>query len=165
MGETADQTRNEIVKLRAEMSGKVIELRRAAQRPIRIAKTVAIGAVAVVVVGGLAMVVVGARRRAERKSLRGQLKMAAAAAANPEKTSKEARAAVDKTLETTRAKLRDELREELKKELKDQRPLHEKVLTTAIRSAATAAVPIVLKQLEGRTGFGDGARAKTKAAR
>lgn len=164
MGETADQTREEIVKLRAEMSGKVVELRQAAQRPIRIAKTVAICAVAVVVVGGVAMVVISARRRAERKSLRGHLKMATEAAANPDKAAKQVKATVDKTVEKTKAKLRDELREELKKELKDERPLHEKVLTTALKSAATAAVPIVLKQLEGRTGFGDKASAKAAAA-
>jgi hypothetical protein len=163
MGETTDQTRDEIVKLRAEMSGKVVELRKAAERPIRIAKTVAIGAVAVVVVGGLAMVVVGARRRAERKSLRGQLKRAAEAAADPGKAAKQAASTVDKTLQKSRAKLRDEVREELKKELRDQRPLHEKVLTTALRSAATAAVPIVLKELQGRAGSGGGASAKTRA--
>jgi flagellar biosynthesis/type III secretory pathway M-ring protein FliF/YscJ len=154
MGETADQTREEIVKLRAEMSGKVVELRQAAQRPIRIAKMVAICAVAVVVVGGVAMVVISARRRAERKSLRGQLKMATDAAANPDKTAKQVKATVDKTIDKTRAKLRDELREELKKELRDERPLHERVLTTALKSAATAAVPIVLKQLESRTAAG-----------
>jgi hypothetical protein len=159
MGETADQTRDEIVKLRAEMSGRVVELRKAAERPIRIAKTVAIGAVAVVVVGGLAMVVVGARRRAERKSLRGQLKRAAKAAADPGKAAKQAASTVDKTLQKSRAKLR----EELKKELQDQRPLHEKVLTTALKSAASAAVPIVLKQLEGRAGSGGSANAKTRA--
>src|SRR6202022_929319 len=102
---------------------------------------------------------------AERRSLRGQLKMATTAVASTDKTSRHVKANVDKTVEKTRAKLRDELREELKKELKDQRPLHEKVLTTAIRSAATAAGPIVLKQTEGRTGFGAGARAKKKAAR
>jgi hypothetical protein len=163
MGETADQTRDEIVKLRAEMSARVVELRQAAQRPMRIAKTVAIGAVAVVVVGGLAMVVVGARRRAERRSLRHQLKMAAGAATDPGKAGKQAKAAVDKTIEKTRAKLREEVREELKKELNDQRPLHEKVLTTALRSAASAAVPIVLKQLETRSGFGERASARTKA--
>jgi hypothetical protein len=153
MGETADQTRKEIVALRAEMSSKVVELRQAAERPIRIAKTVAIGAVALVVVGGVALVVIGARRRAERRSLRGQLRSATKAAINPQKTAKKAKAAVDQV----RAKLREELREELKKELKDQRPLHERVLSTAVKSAATAAVPIVLKQLESRAWFRDGA--------
>ena len=41
MGDSANQTRDEIVRLRAEMTGKVIELRKATERPIRIAKTVA----------------------------------------------------------------------------------------------------------------------------
>jgi hypothetical protein len=121
---------------------------------------VAMVAVAVVVVGGLAMVVVGARRRAEHRSLRRQLKMAAGAVADPDKTAKQAKAAIDKGLDKTRAKLREELR----KELKDQRPLHEKVLTTALKSAASAAVPIVLKQLESRTGFGDSTSARNRPA-
>ncbi len=164
MGETADQTRKEIVALRGEMSAKVVELRRAAERPIRIARTVAIGAVAVVVVGGLAMVVIGARRRAERKSLRGQLKRATEAAANPIATATKAKDSVDKKVEKTRDKIRQELREELKKELQDQRPLHEKVLSTAVRSVAAAAVPIVIKQLEGRAGFGESATGKSKPA-
>jgi hypothetical protein len=116
------------------------------------------------VVGGLAMVVVGARRRAEHRSLMRQLKMAAGAVVDPDKTAKQAKAAVDKSLDKTRAKLRDELREELRKELKDQRPLHEKVLTTALKSAASAAVPIVLKQLESRTGFGDSTSARNRPA-
>jgi hypothetical protein len=150
MGDSANQTRDEIVRLRAEMTGKVIELRKATERPLRIAKTVAVGTAVVVVVGGVAVVVIGARHRAERKSLKRRMAKAVDAAASPGKTVKQAARAVDKSIEKTREKLRDELREELRKELKVEPPLRQRILTSALRSAAGAAVPIVLKQLEQR---------------
>ena len=164
MGETADQTRDEIVRLRAEMSAKVVELRRATERPIRIAKTVAMGALAVVVVGGVAMVVVGARRRAERRSLKGRVKALSEAAGHPEKAARQVKGTVEKKVEQSKTKLRQELREELKKELKDQRPLHEKVISGALAATASAAVPIILKKLEEKTGMANGVAAKTKDA-
>ena len=133
------------------MTGKVVGLRRATERPLRIAKTVAVGAAVVVVVGGVAMVVVAARHRAERRSLKRRLSRAVDAAAHPVQTTQEAARAVDKSLEEARQKLRAELRAELKKELgKDERPMRERVLSSALRSVASAAVPIVIKQLEQR---------------
>ena len=161
MGETADQTRDEIVRLRAGMTEKVIELRRAADRPIRIAKRVAIGAAAVVVVGGVAVVVMSVRRRAERRGLRGRVKILTEAAANPEKAARKVADSVDKRVEQSRTKLREELREELKKELKDQRPMRERVLSATIQSAASAAMPILIKKLEEKTGTTAGARSKS----
>jgi hypothetical protein len=168
MGETADQTRDEIVRLRAEMSAKVIELRRATQQPIRIAKTVAVGAVAVVVVGSVVMVVMSARRRAERRSMKRRLKAISEAAAHPQKAVGQVKAGAEKKVEQSKAKLRQELREELKKELKDQRPLHERVITGALSATASAAVPIILKKLEERTGLSgtsNGVAGKTMGSR
>ena len=165
MGETTDQTRDEIVKLRAEMSGKVVELRRAAERPLRIARTVAMGAVAVVVVGGVAMAIMSVRRRAERRSIKGRVKALTEAAANPEKAARQVKGTVEKKVEQSKAKLRQELREELKKELKDKRPLHEKVISGALAATASAAVPIILKKLEERTGMSNGVIGKTRESR
>ncbi len=97
------------------MTGKVVGLRRATERPLRIAKTVAVGAAVVVVVGGVAMVVVAARHRAERRSLKRRLSRAVDAAAHPVQTTQEAAR-----------------------------------LSSALKSVASAAVPIVIKQLEQR---------------
>jgi len=164
VGDSANQTRDEIIRLRTEMTGKVVGLRQATERPLRIAKTVAVGAAVVVVVGGVAMVVVAARHRAERRSLKRRFSQAIDAAASPLKTTKEAAHALDRSLEDAREKLRAELREELKKELaKDERPLGQRVLTTALRSAASAAVPIVIKQLEQRMSQPGAGNGKPKA--
>jgi hypothetical protein len=142
------------------MSARVVELRRAAERPIRIAKTVAVGAAALVVVGGVAMVVMGVRRRAERRSMKGRLK-AVSEAAHPEKATKQGPGSVEKDAEQSRAKLR----EELKKELKDQRPLYEKVIAGALSATASAAVPILIKKLEERSGGSNGVAAKARDSR
>jgi hypothetical protein len=147
MGENADQTRDEIVKLRQEMSQKIAGLRKAAERPVRLAKIAAAGTVAVIVVGGVALVVLRARRRAEERSLRGRAKLAADAVSHPQKTAKEARKAADEV----RDRLRGELRKQVTGQAKDTRPLHERILTTAAKSAASAAVPIVLQKLQERT--------------
>jgi hypothetical protein len=165
MGNSANQTRDEIVRLRAEMTGKVIQLRKATERPIRIAKTVAIGAVAVVVVGGVAIVVIGARHRAERKSLKRRMATVGQAAASPGRTAREAAKAIDKGIGESREKLRTELREELLKELKEEHPARERLLKSALRSAAGVAVPIVIKQLEQRMKAGpNGAGGAAKPA-
>jgi hypothetical protein len=140
------------------MSAKVVELRRAAERPIRIAKTVAVVAVAVVAVGSVAMVVRSARRRAEHRSMKGRLKAISEAAANPEKAARQVKGSVEKKVQQSR----DKLREELKKELKDQRPLHEKVISGALAATASAAVPIIIKKLEERVGMTNGVAGKTK---
>ena len=68
------------------------------------------------------------------------------------------------TVRPRREKLRAELREELKKELKEKRPMRERILTTALRSAASAAVPIVLKQLEQRMSAGPNGKSGKGAA-
>jgi flavin-dependent dehydrogenase len=72
------------------------------------------------------------------------------AATSPAKAARSAAQAIDKSLEEARGKLRAELREELKKELRPEHPVREKLLTTALRSAAGVALPIVIKQLEER---------------
>ncbi|HXA43745.1 MAG TPA: hypothetical protein VNV65_12630 [Candidatus Solibacter sp.] len=137
------------------MTDKVVGLRKATERPLRIAKTVAVGAAVVVVVGGVAMVVVTARHRAERRSLKRRLGRAVEAAATPLKTTKEAAQAIEKTLAGERQKLRAELREELKHELsKDERTMRQRVISSALKSVASAAVPIVIKQLEQRMSAG-----------
>jgi hypothetical protein len=132
------------------MSRKIASLRKAAERPVRIAKMVAVGTVVVVVVGGSALLVAGARRRAQARTLKGRAKSVVQAVAEPEKTVKMARRVAEKTAGETRERLREEVRKQLEKELKESRPLHEKILTTAARSAATAAVPIVLRKLQER---------------
>jgi hypothetical protein len=110
MGETADKTRSEIVQLRAEMSEKVVDLRRAAERPVRMAKVAAAGAAALVVVVGAAMLVRRARQRQASEHLQ--------------------------------ARVRSDVPKET------HRPLHEKVLESAARAAATAAVGYALKSLQ-----------------
>ena len=136
------------------MTDKVVALRKATERPIRVAKMVAVGTAAVVVVGGVAIVVVGARHRAERKSLKKRMAAVGDAAASPGKTARQAVKALDRSLEETREKLRAELREELRKELqidaKAEPSSRQKMLTAALRSAAGVAVPIIIKQLEQR---------------
>jgi hypothetical protein len=144
------------------MTGKVIDLRKATERPIRIAKRVAIGAVAVVVVGGVAMVVIGARHRAERKSLKRGIARAVDAASNPAAAAKKAARGFEEGRANARAELRQELLQELKKELKKERTTRDRILAAALRSAASAAVPIVLKQLQQRRGAG--ANGKNAAA-
>jgi hypothetical protein len=53
MGQTAAQTRNEIVQLRAEMADHVVTLKTASQRPVRVAKF------ALIIGGGVSLTVVG----------------------------------------------------------------------------------------------------------
>ena len=159
MGENADQTRDEIARLRQEMSLKIASLRKAAERPVRIAKIAAAGTVAVIVVGGVALVVIGARRRAEQRSLKGRAKLAADAVSHPQESVKQARKAAAKGADDVRERLRSELRKQVSEQVKDSRPLHEKILTSAAQSAASAAVPIVLQKLQERvTPTGAGAR-------
>jgi hypothetical protein len=150
MGENADKTRDEIVQLRQEMSAKIAGLRKAAERPIRLARIAAVGTVAVIVVGGAAIVVLRARRRAEERTLRHRALAVAKAVSEPEKTARKARKEVDKIADDARGKLREQLKKELADQMKDSRPLYEKVLTGAAQSAASAAIPIVMRKIQER---------------
>jgi hypothetical protein len=150
MGESADQTRDEIVQLRQDMSAKIAALRKAAERPVRIARMAAVGTVAVIVVGGAALIVLRARRRAEEHSLKGRAKTVVKAVSDPEKTIKNARKGAEKAADDTREMLREQLRKEVADQMKDSRPLHEKILTGAASSAASAAIPIVMRKIQER---------------
>ena len=160
MGETADQTRAEIVQLRSQMSDRVVDLRKAAERPLRIAQAAAIGAVGLVVVGGIVLVAVNARRRAERRSLAGRAKAVRKAAGkamkDPGKAASDLAGAagsrVERTTDELRARLLDELRREMEEQdLKEKRPAYQRAMGAALQAAAGAAVPIILKKLEERT--------------
>ncbi|MDQ6747876.1 MAG: hypothetical protein M3010_07220 [Candidatus Dormibacteraeota bacterium] len=157
MGESADKTRDEIVQLRQDMSAKIAGLRKAAERPIRVARMAAVGTVAVIVVGGVALAVLRARRRAEERTLRHRALAVAKAASHPEKTAKKARQEADKMAGAAKDKLREQLRKELAGQLKDSRPLYEKVLTGAAQSAASAAIPIVMRKFQERIETAPGA--------
>lgn len=150
MGESADKTRDEIVQLRQDMSAKIAALRKAVERPVRIARMAAVGTVAVIVVGGVALVVVRARRRAEEHSLKGRARKVVKAVSEPEKTLKKARKGAEKSVNDAKEQLREQLRKELADQMTDSRPLHEKILTGAAKSAASAAIPIVLRKLQER---------------
>jgi hypothetical protein len=150
MGESADKTRDEIVQLRQDMSAKIGALRKAAERPVRLARMAAVGTVAVIIVGGVALVVVRARHRARERSLRGRARSVAKAVSEPEKTLKKARRGAEKSVDDVKEQLRAQLRKELADQKKDRRPLHERILTGAAKSAASAAIPIVLRKLQER---------------
>jgi hypothetical protein len=150
MGESADQTRDEIVRLRQDMSQKVAALKKATDRPIRIAKMAAIGTVAVVVIGGAALVVMRARRRAEARTLKGRAKSVARAVGDPAGTARQTGKEAQKAAAQAREKLRDELKKQVQEQVKDVRPLHEKILTGAVQSAASAAIPIIMHKLQER---------------
>jgi hypothetical protein len=143
MGETADQTRAEIVQLRQDMTQRVGELRRAAERPVRVIRAVAIGAVVVVVAGTAFVVVSRVRRRSQEKTLRGRIEKLAQIAASPKRV-------VGDVADGAAQKLRAEVRRELEQELKRGKPMRERVLEGAARAAATAAVGAVMKGLQER---------------
>jgi hypothetical protein len=150
MGESADQTRDEIVQLRHDMSAKIAALRKAAERPVRIARMLAVGTVAVIVVGGVALVVVRTRHRAQERSPKGRARIVAKAVGEPEKTLKKARKGAEKSVDGVKEQLRERLRKGLADQIKDSRPLHERILTRAAQSAASAAIPIVMRKLQER---------------
>ncbi|MFN2462579.1 MAG: hypothetical protein ABR573_01585 [Candidatus Dormibacteria bacterium] len=150
MGETADQTRDEIVRLRQDMSQKIVALRKASERPLRIARMAALGTVVVVVVGGTALIVLRARRRAEARSLKGRARAVAHAVADPGKAVKQTRKGVEKAAEDTREKLRAEIRKELQDQVKDVRPLPEKIFSGVANAAVSAAIPIVMRKIQER---------------
>jgi hypothetical protein len=140
------------------MTDRIVRLRQTVEPPLRRARQVAIGAAAVgagvVVVGGVLVVAYGVRRRRRKKTLRGRAGLAAEAigsvVAHPAKTAKDAKKSVQDTVDGTREKLKEELRDELRKELEPQEPRVMRLATAAARTAATAAVPIIIRQLEKR---------------
>ena len=150
MGENADKTRDEIVQLRQDMSQKIANLRKATERPIRVAKMAAVGTVAVIVVGGTLLVVLRARKRAEERTIVARARAIAKAAGEPQKTYRKARKETEKQADHAKEKLREELRKQLADQMKDSRPLHEKILTGAASSAASAAIPIVMRKIQER---------------
>ena len=148
MGETADQTRAEIVQLRAEMSERVVGLRRAAQRPVRIARAVAIGATVAIVVGAGVLIVARARRKAEEDSIKALPKKVGRTIGHPMRAAgKTAQQAGD----GARDRLRAEIRKELEKELKASEPLPQRLLQTATKAAAAAAVGAAMRSFQDRS--------------
>ena len=148
MGESADQTRDEIVQLRQDMSQKIANLRKATERPIQIAKMAAVGTVAVVVVGGTVLVVLRARRRAQNRTLLARARAMTKAVGEPQKTYRKARKEAEKSATEAREALREELRKQLADQVKDSRPLHEKILASAASSAASAAIPLLMRKIQ-----------------
>jgi hypothetical protein len=102
MGQTAAQTRDEIVQLRAGMTDHVVTLKTAAQRPVRIAKFALLIGAGLVVGGVGVVVVVKLRQRAKARSPIGRLRALADA---PKKAQDE--------LERKRMDLRQNLRRAL----------------------------------------------------
>ena len=148
MGESADQTRDEIIQLRQDMSQKIANLRKATERPIQIAKMAALGTVAVIVVGSTVLVVLRARRRAQNRTLLARARAVTKAAGEPQKTYRKARKEAEKSATEARETLREELRKQLADQLKDSRPLHEKILAGAASSAASAAIPLLVRKIQ-----------------
>jgi hypothetical protein len=141
MGQNPDQTRAEIVQLRAEMTQRVEDIKRAARRPARIARAVAVGTVAAIVVGGVVLVAWRVRQGRRRVTLEERVRRAA----------KDVAGQPGKIADRARARLREELREEVRRETRPA-PLHERMLEnaarTAARTAAAAAVGAALKGLQ-----------------
>jgi hypothetical protein len=163
MGQTAAETRAEIEALRREMGDRVAGIRKAVQRPLRVARVAALTTVVVVVVGGVALVAYRARRRSERESFRGRAEALGRAVVTPKKTVQAVDRKTRKAASDAREALKEKLREEVRSELKDQRPMYEKVLTGAATAAASAAVPVVLRQLQARIGGPNGSTTSTAA--
>jgi len=143
MGETADQTRAEIVQLRQDMTQRVDDLRRAAERPVRVIRVVAVGAVVVVMAGTAYVVVSRARRRAQEKTLRGKLEKLAQTVSSPKQ-------AAEGLAGGAMEKLRAEIRHEIEREAKQGKPMRERLIESAARAAATAAVGVAMRSLQER---------------
>jgi hypothetical protein len=126
------------------MSDHVVGLRRAVERPIRVAKVAAVSAAAVIVIGGVALIATRVRHRRSGKALRARLDAAARAAAAAPQQVKETAAGAARQVKT-------DARANLKKELDRKRPFHERMLENAARAAATAAVGVALKSLQDAT--------------
>ena len=118
----------------------------------RVAITAGVVGAGVMIVGTAAVLTLAARRRRRRRSLRGRAAEVADAVTHPDKTAKKAGKVVEDLAGETRERIKAELRQELKQELdlRDREPLREKLLSTVVRTAATSAIPIILRQLEKR---------------
>ena len=138
------------------MGERISDIQQQVVPRLRQARRVAITAGAVgagvVIVGGVVVMTLAARRRRRRRSLRGRMEAVAEAVSHPDQTVKNAEKAVGQMAAETRESIKAELRAELKQELdlQDREPLREKLLSTVVKTAATSAVPIILRQLEKR---------------
>ncbi len=152
MGETADQTSHEIAELRGEMGARIGDIQHAVVPRLRQARRVAITAGAVgagvVIIGGVAVMTLAARRRRRRRSMRHRAEVVAEAAAHPGETAKKGKAKVEALAADTRERIKAELKKEL--DLEDHQPTYQRILTTAARTAATTAIPVIIRQLEKR---------------
>lgn len=156
MGENADQTSSEIAALRNQMGERIVDLRNDVvpklQRARRIAITAAAVGAGVLVIGTVAAMTYAARRRRRKRSLQGRVEAVAEVAKHPAKAAAKGKKAVEETVNGNREQIKAEIREQLMKELElqDHEPLFQKMATTAVKTAATAAIPIIIKQLEKR---------------
>jgi hypothetical protein len=138
------------------MGARIGDIQQAVVPRLRQARRVAITAGAVgagvVIIGGVAVVTLAARRRRRRRGMRHRAEVAADAAVHPGQTVKKGKAVVEELAADTRERIKAELREELKKELEleNHQPTYQKVLSSAARTAATTAIPIIIRQLEKR---------------
>lgn len=137
MGQTAAQTRDEIVQLRAEMKDHVDTLKTAAHRPMRLAKLAVLTGGGLAVGGMAVLVVVKLHQRSEAPTPMARVRALAHAPAK----------AYDEFIRERRD-LRQNFRKALKKELRDSRPLYEKLLTDFAEKAASTATPIAIRKLE-----------------
>lgn len=137
MGETADQTRRELIQLRTQMSASVASLRRSTQATARRAAPLVGMVAAIGAAVGTAVVLARRRRRAEERSLRAKLHRLAGAVENPG-------ASLGSLAEASRDKVRKELNRELAVQPSPP-PLSHKLAEAAVRSAVSAAVPFLLK--------------------
>jgi hypothetical protein len=120
------------------MTRRVSDLRQAAQRPARIARAVAIGTVATIAVGTVALVAWRIRRARRQVTLEERVLKAA----------KEVAAQPGKLADRAKTRLRADLREEIRRETGRAVPVHERILESAARTAASVAIGAVLKGLQ-----------------
>jgi hypothetical protein len=147
MGETADKTLGEIVRLRAEMSKRVADLRHDAEDSARSAAPLAVAAAGVGMLVLGVVIVVKHRHKAEARRLVGTLKQLAETLEKHPATSIAALGA-----------LPAHALQEVIERKPSEPPLGTKLLEVAVRSAVTTAVGFGLKALRDRlVGTGDGA--------
>ncbi|GAC1362937.1 MAG: hypothetical protein NVSMB32_03900 [Actinomycetota bacterium] len=144
MGETADQTAAEIARLRADMSGRVGDVKRAADRAAHEALPLAIGVVGVGAAVGAVVLYIRHRHKKEARTVKARLKRLVDTLQDPAAS-----------LETLAKPAKDALRSELRAVAaagKERTPLGERLLEIAVKAAVSAGVPIALKALWGRAG-------------
>lgn len=137
MGETADQTAAEIAALRTQMSARVDDLRQDVERKGRELLPILLGAAGVGgVLGSLFLYMRHRKKKRVRKARRTIRRFA--------KTLTEPDMAMESLLALP---VRQALQVELLEEHKEPELLTHKLLQTAVKTAMTTAVPIVLKAL------------------